>query len=316
MFYVLPVLVSFFLVLILVPGLRAFAFRIGFVDRPGGRKIHAAPIPLLGGLALYIASLTAMILFTHGSALVLTVGTGGTLLILTGLLDDWFKTKGRDCPVLPRIIVYLLVSAVPLFFGIKIIGVSTFEMGTGMILFPDWISWLATIAWVFGITNMVNFIDGLDGLASGIVTISSFTLLITALLLGQSDPAVLAGSLTGACLAFLFFNFYPARIFMGDAGAIYLGYTLAVISIAGSFKSATIVSVLVPVLALGVPILDTIIVFTRRVVQKKGLHKADKLHTHHSLMAWGLTQTQSVSFLYLVSVVFSLVSIVLLLAFQ
>ncbi|AHD04092.1 MraY family glycosyltransferase [Paenibacillus larvae] len=301
MFYLLPVLVSFLFVLILVPGLRAIAFRIGFV---------------LGGIALYIASLTAMILFTRGSALVLTVGTGGTVLMLMGLFDDWFKTKGKDFPVWPRLIIYLIVSAIPVFFGIEIIGVSKLEMGTGMVLFPAWISWLSTMAWVFGITNMVNFIDGLDGLASGIVTISSLTLLITALLMQQTEPAVLSGSLAGACLAFLFFNFHPARIFMGDAGAIYLGYTLAVISIDGAFKSATVISIFVPVLALGVPILDTVIVFARRFIQKKGLHKADKLHTHHCLMAWGLTQTQSVSFLYLVSAVFSLVSIVLLLAFQ
>jgi UDP-GlcNAc:undecaprenyl-phosphate GlcNAc-1-phosphate transferase len=160
---------------------------------------------------------------------------------------------------------------------------------------------------------MINFIDGVDGLASGIVTISSFTLLIAAIFKEQHGTAILAAALAGACLAFLAFNFYPARIFMGDAGAVFLGYTLAVLAVDGSFKSATMISTLVPVFAIGVPIMDSVIVMTRRLWSGKGLHRADKLHTHHTLMSWGLTQTQTVSFLYLIGMLFSLLSIILLL---
>jgi UDP-GlcNAc:undecaprenyl-phosphate GlcNAc-1-phosphate transferase len=163
---------------------------------------------------------------------------------------------------------------------------------------------------------MLNFIDRIDGLASGVCVISSLTLFAASLIANHSDTAIVAVALAGSCLAFLAHNFHPARIFMGDAGATFLGYTLAVTAIDGTLKGATLLSLSVPLLALGVPILDTAIVFTRRLVEGKGLHRADNLHTHHSLMKWGLTQVQTVSFLYLIAAVFSLLSIVVLLVLR
>ncbi|MVP01230.1 MraY family glycosyltransferase [Paenibacillus lutrae] len=310
--YFIPLLISFAVVTLLVPVLRKFALATGFVDRPNNRKIHSAPIPLLGGVAIYIACAGSILLFSRNSDLTKAVLIGGTILMLTGLTDDWFKTRGLDFPVWPRLLIYIGVSTVPLWFGIEIIGVSNLQF-TGMVFFPVWFVWLGTMAWVFGITNMINFIDGVDGLASGIVTIASIALLVAALVKRQEDSAMLAAILVGAGLAFLAFNFYPAKIFMGDAGAIFLGYTIAVVAIDGAFKSATFVSILVPVLALGVPIMDTAIVFTRRLLKGNGLHHADKLHTHHSLMKWGLSQTQTVSFLYLIGALFSLLSIIVVL---
>lgn len=312
MHYLLPMLTSFILVALLVPVMKRIAIKSQFVDRPSTRKIHAAPIPLLGGVAIYIACAASILLFSRNGNLSYAVLIGGTVLMLTGLTDDWFKTRSKDFPVWPRLIIYIAVSAVPLFFGIQIIGVSNLHF-SGMIFFPVWLVWLGTMAWIFGITNMINFIDGVDGLASGIVTIASAALLVAAIVKRQEDSALIAGILVGACLAFLAFNFYPAKIFMGDAGAIFLGYTIAVVAVDGAFKSATFVSILVPVLALGVPILDTVIVFTRRLLKGGGLHRADKLHTHHSLMQWGLSQTQTVSFLYLVGALFSLLSIIVVL---
>jgi UDP-GlcNAc:undecaprenyl-phosphate/decaprenyl-phosphate GlcNAc-1-phosphate transferase len=311
--YMIPLITSFAIVFLLVPVVKLAAVRIGFVDRPSQRKIHQNPIPLMGGVAIYIGCVLSTLLFEGLTPQSLSVITGGSILLAIGLMDDWSKTKGIDFPVWPRLIVYILVSAVPLFFGVEIIGITNIQ-SHGMVIFPTWLVWISTMAWVFGITNMINFIDGVDGLASGIVTISSLTLLIAAILKKQDGSALIAAILVGACLAFLAFNFYPAKIFMGDAGAIFLGYTLAVIAIDGAFKSATFVSILVPVLALGVPIMDTIIVFSRRFIEKKGLHRADKLHTHHSLMKWGLTQTQTVSFMYLIGALFSLLSIILVLS--
>lgn len=311
----MPALISFVIVLALVPVLRSAAIRIGFVDRPNHRKIHARPIPLMGGVALYAGCLIAVLLYDGGSARFAAVAVGGTALVAIGLIDDWYKVRGKDFPVWPRLIVYATVSAAPAWLGIQVVGVTNVA-GEGMLLFPVWMCWLATMAWVFGITNMINFIDGVDGLASGIVTISSLTLLVVAVVKGESGPAVLAAALVGACLAFLIFNFYPARIFMGDAGAVFLGYVLAVLAVDGSFKSATIISILVPVLAIGVPIFDSVFVMMRRMWSGKGLHRADKLHTHHTLMSWGLTQTQTVSFLYLIGALFSLLSIIVLLAFS
>lgn len=310
--YVLPFMTSFLIVCVLVPYIRTISLRFGFVDRPSTRKIHQSPVPLMGGVAIYIGVITSLFLFDGFSARVLTILIGGSILLITGLLDDGCKAKGKEFPIWPRLVIYMMVSAIPVCFGIQVIGISN-TTGDGMLMFPVWLSWLVTMAWVFGITNMVNFIDGVDGLASGIVTIASVTLFVVALLKGQEGTAVLAAILAGACVAFLLYNFYPAKIFMGDAGAIFIGYTLAVVAVDGSFKSATLISILIPIFALGVPILDTIIVFSRRFLERKGFHKADKLHTHHSLMQWGLTQTQTVSFLYLIGAFFSLLSIIILL---
>lgn len=310
--YFIPLIVTFGIVFMLVPIIRGWAVQTGFVDQPSTRKIHARPIPLMGGLAIYCGCVASIWIFNGGSPLTYTVLTGGTLLVAVGLLDDWYKSRGKEFAVWPRLLVYALTSSVPLWYGITIIGITNVP-GPGMIFFPPWLVWVSTMLWVFSITNMINFIDGVDGLATGIATLASLTLLVTALIKGQDGSAVLAAVIVGACIAFLTYNFYPAKIFMGDAGATFLGFTLAVLAVDGAFKSATFISVFVPILALGVPILDTVIVFSRRLAERKGLHKADKLHTHHSLMKWGLTQTQTVSFLYLVGALFSLASIILLL---
>ena len=307
MLYIFALMVSLSIVLVLVPLAKQGAIHWGFVDRPTQRKIHKSPIPLLGGTAIYAGCILTLVMFDGWSSRTLTLLTGGILLVTIGLMDDWYKTKGKEFPVWPRLIIYIFVSMVPLWFGIKIVGI-THWISHGMIFFPTWLVIASTMIWIFSLTNMMNFIDGVDGLATGIATISSVTLLIVSLVKGQSGTAILASVLAGACIAFLVFNFYPAKIFLGDAGATFLGFSLAVTAVDGAYKT-----MLVPLLALGVPILDTLIVFTRRFLEKKGLHKADKLHTHHSLMKWGLTQTQTVSFLYLIGALFSVLSILALL---
>ncbi|MDP5275801.1 MraY family glycosyltransferase [Chengkuizengella axinellae] len=315
MFYLLPFIVAFGTVYALVPVMKDAAIKIKFVDQPSKRKIHHSPIPLMGGVIIYVGCICSMLIFDGLSTRTLSLLIGGTTLLLVGLLDDWYKTKGLDFPVMPRIIIYLLASSIPIFFGLKIEGITNLT-GEGMIFFPNWIGWIVTITWVFCITNMVNFIDGVDGLATGIVTISASTLFVVSILIDQQGSATMAIIIVACCLAFLAYNFYPAKIFMGDAGAIFLGYALAILSLDGALKSATMVSIIVSVFAIGVPIFDTIFVLIRRLIQNKGLHKADNLHTHHSLMKWGLTQIQTVSFLYLIGVVFSLMSIIIFLVFK
>ncbi|MCC3377536.1 MraY family glycosyltransferase [Cohnella sp. REN36] len=312
MMYLYALAFSFLVVVLLVPVVRKLALRVGFVDRPTRRKIHAAPVPLSGGVAIYIGVVLTAYLFVRDIALFRAIAVGGGLLVATGLVDDAFKAFNREFPVWPRLILYTLASLIPVWYGIRIAGISS-PSSSSMILFtPGW-SLVFTVIWVFALLNMVNFIDGIDGLASGICVISSLTLFIAALIGYQQVTALIAVALAGACMAFLTYNFHPARIFMGDAGATFLGYTLAVTAIEGTLKGATFVSLLVPVLALGVPILDTAIVFIRRLAEGKGLHRADNLHTHHSLMKWGLTQVQTVSFLYLIAAVFGLMSIVVML---
>ncbi|SFB54882.1 UDP-GlcNAc:undecaprenyl-phosphate GlcNAc-1-phosphate transferase [Cohnella sp. OV330] len=303
---------AFLCVMILVPFVRMLALKIGFVDRPNGRKIHKAPIPLSGGVAIYAGAVLTCAIFVQHAALFRAIATGGALLVAIGLVDDAFKSKGKDFPVWPRLILYTLVSYIPCAFGISIQGVSSPSFSS-MILFSDGWSILFTMLWVFALINMMNFIDGVDGLASGISVISALTLFVASLVGHQETTALAALAIAGSCLAFLAYNFHPARIFMGDAGATFLGYMLSVIAMDGTLKGATFLSLLVPLLALGVPILDTTIVFARRLIKGKGLHHADNLHTHHSLMKWGLSQVQTVSFLYLIAAVFALLSVVVLL---
>ncbi|MDI4648844.1 MraY family glycosyltransferase [Cohnella hashimotonis] len=303
---------AFLCVMILVPFVRILALRIGFVDRPNSRKIHKTPIPLSGGVAIYAGAVLTCALFVQHATLFRAIVTGGALLVAIGLVDDGFKSKGKDFPVWPRLILYILVSYIPCEFGITIQGVSTPSLSS-MILFSDGWSILFTMFWVFALINMMNFIDGVDGLASGISVISAMTLFVASIVGHQETTAFAALAIAGSCLAFLAYNFHPARIFMGDAGATFLGYMLAVIAMDGTLKGATFLSLLVPLLALGVPILDTAIVFARRLIKGKGLHHADNLHTHHSLMKWGLSQVQTVSFLYLIAAVFGLMSVVVLL---
>lgn len=312
MIYLYALGFAFVLVFLLVPIVRAAALKVGFVDRPTKRKVHSTPIPLSGGLAIYAGVIITTWLFQGDSPILRTLALGGGLLVIVGLIDDSFKSRGRDFPVWPRLIVYIGVSLIPSAFGIQIAGISAPSRAAMILFSPGWAAFF-TLLWVFALINMLNFIDGIDGLASGVSVISSFTLFVASLIERQDVTGLIGVALAGSCLAFLIFNFHPARIFMGDAGATFLGYTLAVTAISGTLKGATFLSLLVPVLALGVPILDTIIVFSRRLLEGKGLHRADNLHTHHSLMRWGLTQVQTVSFLYLIAAVFSLLSIVILL---
>ncbi|RKP49785.1 undecaprenyl/decaprenyl-phosphate alpha-N-acetylglucosaminyl 1-phosphate transferase [Cohnella endophytica] len=315
MIYLYALAFAFTVVILLVPVVRNIAIRIGFVDRPSKRKIHAEAIPLSGGVAIFAGVMVTSFLFMGHPPLFRALLIGGAILVIVGLVDDSFKAKGREFPVWPRLIAYIGTALVPVWQGIAIQGVSS-PASSAMILFSPLVSALFTLVWVFSLINMLNFIDGIDGLASGVTAISSMTLFAASLIFSHKDTALVTIALAGACLAFLAYNFHPARIFMGDAGATFLGYVLAVTAIDGTLKGATLLSLSVPMLALGVPILDTVIVFSRRLWEGKGLHRADNLHTHHSLMKWGLTQVQTVSFLYLIAAVFSLLSIVILLALR
>ncbi len=310
--YLLGAVVSFAVVYWSIPPLREFAIRTGFVDRPSARKIHSAPIPLMGGAAIYAGCLVALLLVAGITPLSLSVVLGGAVLTFVGLWDDAWKAKGKEFPVWPRVILYGGAASIPFLFHINIVGI-TDPIYQEYYIFSPWLSWLMTTLWVFALINMLNFLDGIDGLASGVSIVSSITLFIAAIMQGNTETAALAIIATGAAIGFLLHNFYPARIFMGDAGATFLGYMLAVIAIHGTSKRATAISLLIPLLALGLPILDTTYVMLRRLLSGKGLHRADNMHTHHFLLRWGLTQVQAVSFLYLVAAIFALSSIILLL---
>ena len=184
----------------------------------------------------------------------------------------------------------------------------------GMIFFSPLVSYLTTVIWVVGVMNLINFMDGLDGLAAGIACIAASTLALVAWQMGQTTSATLAVIVMGITLGFLRFNKYPASIFMGDMGSNFLGFLLGAISVSGSFKSATLVGMVVPILALGLPIFDTAVNVVRRTRNGQPFYEADLGHTHHRLQRWGLNQVQTVLFMYLISICFSLTALVFLFA--
>lgn len=286
--------VALMVVLCLTPLVRRFAIHANIIDKPNKRKIHHTPIPRLGGLGIYLAFAAAVCCFVPLTHEVQGMMLGGTLIMILGIIDDW-----RELPAKVKLCGQILCASVLLFYGIDINFVTN-PFGDGMIHLGQW-GKLLTIFWVVGVTNTLNLIDGLDGLAAGVSAIASITLLVVALSHGQLVIVLLTAALAGSTLGFLKYNFNPARIFMGDTGSMFLGYMLAVIAVDGTLKSATTIALLVPLLALGLPIMDTTFAILRRLVHGNSIFQADKGHLHHRLLAAGLSQKQAVLILYLIS---------------
>ena len=310
-------LFAFAIVYALIPIMRFVAIKTGFVDMPTERKAHKNPLPMLGGLAMIIGFVIATIIVRHGflhsvirtDREFLGLLVGAVIMFLVGMIDDYAKTRKKDFPAWPKFIAQIVAAAILVYTGADIKGIEDPIHNDYFITFAPWISSMLTIFWVVGIVNVFNFLDGLDGLAGGIAAVSALTLLIISTLKGDTSSAIFAAALIGGCLAFLRFNFYPARIIMGDAGSTFIGFVLAAVSVMGAFKSATVISIFVPILALGVPIFDAIYVVLRRAIEGRPVYKADRTHSHYRLLASGLTQVQTVSIMYLVAVGFSLVAI-------
>lgn len=312
--YLLPFSFAFFTVVLFIPFLRKIAFKYKFVDIPNKRKIHQEPIPLLGGVALFVSFILNVFLWVDSYRLQLAFLLSGILIVGIGLIDDFYKTRKRDLSALPKILVQFIVAIILFSFGIRIEGISHL-IGKGMVIFTPGISLLITVIWIVGLMNMLNFLDGLDGLASGISVISSMTLFIISFIKGQETVALLSITMMGTGLGFLKYNYHPAKIFMGDAGSVFLGLVLAAISIEGTIKSATLLSIIVVVLALGVPIFDTVLVIFNRWKNKRPIYVADQSHAHHRLLKKGYTHQQAVTYIYVISVLFSLASLLVLIIF-
>ncbi|HJV47415.1 MAG TPA: MraY family glycosyltransferase [Bacillota bacterium] len=310
--YLVVCLFAFFIVYLLIPVTKRWATQFGVVDQPNSRKIHQTPIPLSGGLAIYIGSISTLFLFFPSTPLNDVLAWGGLLLLLIGLVDDWFKSKGKDFPAWPKLLGQIGSAIFAYAMGIQFFGISRFWDGRGLMIFPDWIAVLMTIVWIVGFINMINFLDGMDGLAGGITTISSLTLFFIAILKHQFDVASLAVIMIGASLAFLRHNFHPASIFLGDAGSMFLGYVIGVTSLYGTMKSATLLTLTITILALGVPVFDTIQVIFMRIKEGSPIYKPDRRHVHHRLMSTGLSQRQAVMVIYAIGIGFSVLSILLL----
>jgi len=286
------------------PLVRVLAIRIGALARPVGRSVHRRPVPYLGGLAIFIGFLVAT-WFSLGmdDPQLRAILAGGLIILIVGVVDDlttlpaWAKLAGQ-----------FLAAGVGVALGLRVEWLTN-PLG-GMFYLGNW-GIGPTIIWIVAVVNVVNLVDGLDGLAAGISAIVACTLLFAALQAGQTMVAVMAAALAGSSLGFLPYNFNPARIFMGDAGSMFLGYALATIAVVGTFKSATAAALAVPVVALAIPIADTSFAIVRRYRGRRPVHEADDGHIHHRLLQRGLTQRQAVVLLYSISACFGATAVML-----
>lgn len=307
-------LCSLLIAYITTPLAIKLARSIGAVDIPkDNRRMHNHPIPLLGGLAIVFAFIVTSIVMMRYHRLLWQILPGALVIVVLGIIDDKYYL-----PALPKLFVQCFAAAIPIMVNPRIIITSIFGFnffGIHSINFNIFVAVPLTIIWIVGITNAVNLIDGLDGLAAGISSISSISILVIAIMKMGTDTseygvAILTAALAGGCLGMLPYNRNPAKVFMGDTGATFLGYTLAVISLQGLFKAYTAISFAVPILILGLPILDTFVAILRRLFNHKSPFAADRSHIHHKLIDLGLDQRQAVYLLYILNSIMGIVAII------
>ena len=283
-------LVAFLLAVLLTPVVSQAAWRAGIVDTPTEeRRLHARPTPLLGGLAIFaaIAIPAAALGNDHGFWGIIA---GAALMAMLGALDDIH-------PLHPAVKLggMMAIASIPAFLGITIDHVTLPVLG---VFDLGWWQYPVTIVWIVAIANIVNFIDGMDGLAAGFCGIAALTFAVLAASLGREDAAAICAIVAGATLGFLRYNFHPATIFMGDAGALMLGYLLAAMAIQGVLKTAAAVSLVLPLVILALPILDTSFVIAKRLKYGRPIYEADRSHFHHRFANIGFSQRRAALYVY------------------
>lgn len=303
----LPFIVSVVISLLTTPIIRKLSVKIGAVDIPkDNRRVHKHPIPLMGGVAIYISIIITALIFLKINKSILSIIIGGTIILVSGIIDDikGLSPKGK--------LLFQIAGAIVLILGdVKIDAVTNPFGEVGTVIPLNGLSIPVTIFWVVGITNTLNLIDGLDGLAAGVASIASLSFFSVAGELNYSTIMLMSAILAGGCLGFLPYNFNPASIFMGDTGALFLGFMLAAISIEGVMKSVATIAVVVPILILGIPIFDTTFAIFRRLLNGKSIAEADKGHLHHRLLAKGYSQKKTVVILYAISAIFGICAILI-----
>jgi len=291
----ITILCAFLITFTTTPIARVLAFRVGAIDVPkDARRMHKKPIPRMGGLAIFLGFALTVIIFCAPSQEIIGMLLGALILVVVGILDDIYSL-----PAMLKLLMQLASATIAVLFGNVITGVSLFGKYVAL---ENWAIPLSII-WITALINAVNLIDGLDGLSCGVSAISSISLLFSVFFLPSPSISIILmiAALAGSCVGFLPFNFNPASIFMGDTGAMFLGYSLAVISIQGFFKIDALLSFWIPFLAFALPLLDTFFAFTRRILHGKSPFSADRGHIHHKLIDMGFTQKQSVMILYSIS---------------
>ena len=292
------------------PVVKSFAYKVGAIDVPkDARRMHHVPIPRLGGLAIFIGFIVSILLFVNvrRDVQMQSILLGAVVIVVLGVVDDIMAL-----PAMFKFVVQIAAALIPALNGVVIQAFSNPN------IFSDNLYWVLgklsipfTVLWIVAITNSVNLIDGLDGLANGVSAISATTMLVIAILVSEGQVAVVMAALVGACVGFMPYNMNPAKMFMGDTGATFLGYILATMSIQGLFKYYAVISFVVPFLILGLPIFDTAFAFIRRIAHGQSPMHADRSHIHHRLIDMGLSQKQAVATLYVISAILGLSAVVL-----
>ena len=307
-FAAIALIVAMVVSFISTPVVKTFAQKVGAMDVPkDNRRMHKVPIPRLGGLAIFFGFLVAVLIFVDITPQFKGMMAGAIIIVILGIIDDIMPL-----PALLKFVVQIIASLVAIWGGNVINVISNPNIlsdqpyiNLGIFAIP------ITVFWIVAITNSVNLIDGLDGLAVGVSTISSLTILVIALVVSEGETALLMAALAGGCIGFLPYNLNPAKIFMGDTGATFLGFVLAVVSIQGLFKFYAVISFAVPFLILGLPIFDTAFAFLRRLAKGQNPMSPDRSHVHHRLIDMGLNQKQTVAILYVISAILGLSAVIL-----
>jgi UDP-GlcNAc:undecaprenyl-phosphate GlcNAc-1-phosphate transferase len=305
--YIVPIvpmiLASFLCSLLLMPFIKRIAEHIGAMDIPkDDRRVHTKPMPRLGGLGIFLGFLIGYTFFAPQDPQMISILIGSFIIILTGICDDI-----KSLPALYKLIPQIFATLVIIFYGdilLNNINAFGFYIDFGIWAYP------ITVFFILGAINAINLIDGLDGLAGGISSIYFLTIGIIAIITENigSLEVTISFLMLGATLGFLFHNFYPAKIFAGDSGSMFLGFIIAVIALLG-FKNITLTSLVVPILILAIPIMDTFFAIIRRALKGEPISKPDKLHLHHQLLNMGFGHRKTVLIIYAMNILFALASI-------
>ena len=297
---------AFAISMVATPFAKKVSEKLGAIDYPKARGMHTKPMPRLGGIAIVLGfMITVLVLYRFVNDINIKHFCGfiaGAIVIVgVGIVDD-----SRQLPARVKLVFQIIAALLVIGSGIRI-NVVMWPVTT----YLQKLSAPITLIWIIGITNAVNLIDGLDGLAAGVSSIASICLMVLCILTGTESAIVFTAALAGSCLGFLPRNFNPAEIFMGDTGATFLGYVLAVTSIMGVFKGYAVLALVVCLLSIGLPIFDTLCAMLRRAATHKPIMQADRGHLHHKLIDRGYTQKQAVLIMYGISLVLAILAIII-----
>lgn len=291
--------------LIITPLMIKVSPLIGALDKPNKRKVHTVPVSMLGGVVLLISFLVGLVIGHPLEREYLPIVIGAILINFLGLIDDLYDLK----PIV-KLIGQIAISSIVVYYDITL---DLITLPFGIIIEFGIFSIPMTILWIVAVTNAINLIDGLDGLAAGVSLIALCTIGFISILQQNIFIMMICSVLIGSILGFIRYNFYPAKIFLGDNGALMLGYIIGVLSLLG-FKNITLISLFFPIIILAVPFIDMLVAMIRRYRQGKPIMQADKSHLHHKLLELGYTHPQTVILIYSIAILFSIASIILYLS--